>query len=196
MPLTAPVSAFAARKARQQQAKIVTASKPAPEVQSAAEPPSKRPRRSLEVAQPVETTAPETRGPRTRSSKKPDAPLPAENVKERQTKAVKKQDEEPLVAEAEEEFEEEESKSNATEDVREMSEDELASVAGDADGYESPAETPAELQNFPLSKSRINKKDIVYADGSTLCVRIKEKMVWMNMLGLCWIMLTPDRTWF
>ncbi|KAJ5132355.1 hypothetical protein N7448_006513 [Penicillium atrosanguineum] len=172
----APVSAFAARKARQQQAQIVTAPKAEPEVQPAAEPPSKRPRRSLEVDQPVETISPEPRGPRTRSSKKQDAPPPAGNVKERQVKAVKKQQEESQTAELEEESEEEESKGNATEDVHEMSENEVASVAGDADGFESPAETPAELQNFPLSKSRINKKDIVYADDSTLCVRIKEKM--------------------
>ncbi|KAJ5684244.1 uncharacterized protein N7477_000589 [Penicillium maclennaniae] len=172
----APVSAFAARKARQQQAQIVTATKPEPETLPAAEPPSKRPRRSLKVDQPVETKAPETRGPRTRSSRKPNAPLPAENVNGRQTKAVKKQQEEPNVNEAAEESDEEDSKGNATEDVCEMSEDEVASVAGDADGYESPVETPAELQNFPLSRSRINKKDIVYADASTLCVRIKEKM--------------------
>ncbi|KAJ6131607.1 hypothetical protein N7523_001313 [Penicillium sp. IBT 18751x] len=172
----APVSAFAARKARQQQAPIVTATKPEPETQPAAEPPSKRPRRSLEVDQLVETNAPETRDPRTRSSRKPNAPLPAENVNGRQTKAVKKQQEEPRVIEAAQESEEEDSKGNATEDVREMSEEEVASVAGDADGYESPVETPAELQNFPLSRSRINKKDIVYADASTLCVRIKEKM--------------------
>jgi hypothetical protein len=34
-------------------------------------------------------------------------------------------------------------------------------VVGDADGYESPTETPAELQNFPLSKARLNKSNIV-----------------------------------
>lgn len=61
-----------------------------------------------------------------------------------------------------------------------MDEDDVASVVGDADGYESPAETPAELQNFPLSKARLNKSNIVYSDESTLCIRIKERTVWTN----------------
>jgi polynucleotide 5'-hydroxyl-kinase GRC3/NOL9 len=183
MPSAAPVSAFAARKARQQQAQIATASKNEPDTQPAAEPPSKRPRRSLEVNESVETRSPETRVPRTRSSKKQDAPLPVEKVKGRQGRTTRKQQEEPQpqVPEHLEDSEEEVSEDNAAEED-DMTEDEIASVAGDADGYESPAETPAELQNFPLSKSRINKKDIVYADSSTLCVRIKEKMVWMDAL--------------
>ena len=58
-----------------------------------------------------------------------------------------------------------------------MAEDEVVSGAGDVDGYESPANTPAELQNFPLSKARLNKSNIVYADKEALCVRVKEKMV-------------------
>lgn len=180
MPSTAPVSAFAARKARQQQAQIATAPKNEPDAQPAAEPPSKRLRRSLEVDESTETNVPETRGPRTRSFKKQDALLPAEKVKGRKGKATRKEQEEPqaqVQKTREDSEEEEESEDNAAEGVDELTEDEIASVAGDADGYESPAETPAELQNFPLSKSRINKKDIVYADADTLCVRIKEKMV-------------------
>ena len=44
--------------------------------------------------------------------------------------------------------------------------------------YESPAtQIPAEIQNFPLSKARLNKNNIVYSDEHTLCVRIREKMV-------------------
>lgn len=42
--------------------------------------------------------------------------------------------------------------------------------------YESPT-IPAEIQNFPLSKTRLNKNNIVYSDEHKLCVRIKEKMV-------------------
>lgn len=30
---------------------------------------------------------------------------------------------------------------------------------------------------FPLSKIRLNKSNIVYSDEHTLCVRIREKMV-------------------
>lgn len=59
----------------------------------------------------------------------------------------------------------------------EMAEDEVASVIGDADGYESPADTPAELQNFPLSKARLSKGNVIYADEDTMCVRVKEKTV-------------------
>jgi polynucleotide 5'-hydroxyl-kinase GRC3/NOL9 len=176
MLFTAPVSAFAARKARQQQAQIATAPKSEPEVQPAPEHPSKRPRRSLDVEQPAEANGRETRGLRTRSSKKQDAPSPTDKVKGHQGEPAKSQPEEPQVSEVEEDTEEESSEVNAAEDVQEMSEDEVASVAGDADGFESPTETPAELQNFPLSKSRLNKKEIVYADANTLCVRIKERM--------------------
>jgi polynucleotide 5'-hydroxyl-kinase GRC3/NOL9 len=66
------------------------------------------------------------------------------------------------------------------EDEEEVAEDEVTSVIGDADGHESPADTPAELQNFPLSKARLNKSNIIYADDDTMCVRIKEKTVWQT----------------
>lgn len=67
----------------------------------------------------------------------------------------------------------------------EVSEEEVVSVLGDADGYESPADTPAELQNFPLSKARINKSNIIYADDSTLCIRINEKTVRVGLCNYC-----------
>lgn len=80
----------------------------------------------------------------------------------------------------------------------ENNDDTVASVNGDADGYvyrilihgyqllankcefsyESPTtQIPPEIQNFPLSKVRLNKNNIVYSDEHTLCVRIREKMV-------------------
>lgn len=34
-----------------------------------------------------------------------------------------------------------------------------------------------QLQEFPLSKTRLNKNNVVYSDEHRLCVRIKEKMV-------------------
>lgn len=43
--------------------------------------------------------------------------------------------------------------------------------------YESPTSTPAEIQNFPLSKVRLSKKNVVYSDENVLCLRIKEKTV-------------------
>lgn len=39
-----------------------------------------------------------------------------------------------------------------------------------------------ETQNFPLSKARLNRNNIVYSDEHTLCVRIKEKMVCYRLL--------------
>lgn len=74
-----------------------------------------------------------------------------------------------------------EAENQASEDVEEMGENEVASVIGDADGYESPADAQVELQNFPLSKARLNKNNIVYADDNTLCVRIKETTVCANL---------------
>jgi len=56
--------------------------------------------------------------------------------------------------------------------------------------YESASNLPVEVENFALSKTRLNKKNIVYADKHTLCVRIKEKMVgirkgdWKEAAGL------------
>lgn len=48
--------------------------------------------------------------------------------------------------------------------------------------YESPADTAVQVQDFPLSKARLNKNSIVYSDEHRLCVRIKEKMVCLS----CW----------
>lgn len=78
--------------------------------------------------------------------------------------------------------------------LEENNDDDAASINGDPDGYgyavlffgfwlttfryESPtAHIPAEMQNFPLSKERLSKSNIVYSDEYTLCVRISEKMV-------------------
>jgi hypothetical protein len=43
--------------------------------------------------------------------------------------------------------------------------------------YKSPTRIPADVENFTLSKTRLNLNDVVYSDEQTLCVRIKEKMV-------------------
>jgi polynucleotide 5'-hydroxyl-kinase GRC3/NOL9 len=171
------MSAVAARKARQQQAQI-SAPKHDVDVEIVTEPPPKRPRRSIEAGKTNGAIETETRGPRTRSSTKQDISLPAEDVKGR-----RKKDARPLVPQAQGETnEEEEADEGQADGPEEMSEDEVASVAGDADGYESPADTSTELQNFPLSKARLNKSTILYADEDTLCVRLKERMVCANRL--------------
>ena len=51
----------------------------------------------------------------------------------------------------------------------------------DDDGYESP-DAPAEVENFPLSKGRLAKSNIVYSNKDVLCVRIREKMVRLTRL--------------
>lgn len=86
----------------------------------------------------------------------------------------------PELEDTHEHLSDEQSEKDQVEHTEKMDEDDIASVMGDADGYESPAETPAELQNFPLSKARLNESNIVYSDESTLCIRIKERTVWMN----------------
>lgn len=174
------VSAFAARKARQQQAQKASAQKTEREVEPPIEPPSKRLRRSTEAEETKGSQVAETNGPRTRSKGMQDGSTVARTVKGPR-KASSKSPKSELVlraSEPQEEFEESaEAETQATEGMGEMSEDEVASVVGDADGYESPTHAQVELQNFPLSKVRLNKSNIVYGDGNTLCVRIKEKTV-------------------
>lgn len=179
MPSPAPVSALsavAARKARQQQAQ---AAKTEVIVEITNEPPTKRPRRSLEGQQ-VTHNGEEPKGPRTRSSTKQDASSPAVTRAGRQKKSSKSEQLESQsngVVEENGDSDQDEIEQDQTEVEEEMADDEVASVIGDADGYESPADTPAELQNFPLSKVRLTKSNILYADDDTMCVRIKEKTV-------------------
>ncbi|KAJ6138559.1 hypothetical protein N7471_005045 [Penicillium samsonianum] len=170
------VAALAARRARQQQAQSVNAPKDAPQAIIESEPPSKKSRQSLEGPEATETNE-KHRGTRTKAAKKPDEPLPAETMPERPVRVTRPQTSE-VKSEVEDTLkhpEDKQSEKDQVEDAGEMDEDDIASVVGDADGYESPAETPAELQNFPLSKARLNKSNIVYSDESTLCIRIKER---------------------
>jgi polynucleotide 5'-hydroxyl-kinase GRC3/NOL9 len=148
---------------------------------NATEPPSKKPRRSLDVA---ETETNGERRPRTRAAKKQDEPFSAGKSPEQPTRATRshKSESQPEPENAPEELDIE-SEQEEVANADEMDEDEVASVVGDADGYESPAETPAEFQNFPLSKARLNKNNIVYSDSNTLCVRIKERTVCTELPG-------------
>jgi polynucleotide 5'-hydroxyl-kinase GRC3/NOL9 len=159
----------------------VTASKVEVVVEAPAEPPSKRPRRSLEGGQLTEMNGTESKGRQTRSAKNQEVPIALDTTTGRPKKAnqAKPSKLEPEVLAAQEEIENEDSDEDIAGGPEEMDEDEVASVAGDADGYESPTET-TELQNFPLSKARLNKNSIVYADDSVLCIRIKEKTVGLS----------------
>ena len=141
----------------------------------------------------AEENGAESLGPRTRSSKKQEASRISESTSKQSKKATRLDRNQTLqtteILNSHEEPDYDESKEYPLEGADEMTEDEDASVAGDADGYKSPMDTPAELQNFPLSKARLSKNNIVYGDDNTLCVRIREKMVWFNRsrrrLDLC-----------
>ena len=142
--------------------------------------PLKKSRQSLEGPEATETNE-ERHGTRTKGAKKQDEPLPAETTPEHPVRATRPQktEVEREVGNTPKHPEDEQFEKDQVEDAGDMDEDDIASVVGDADGYE----TPAELQNFPLSKARLNKSNIVYSDESTLCVRIKERTVWTNLPG-------------
>ncbi|KAJ5326820.1 Pre-mRNA cleavage complex II Clp1 [Penicillium brevicompactum] len=169
------VAALAARRARQQQTVVEDAPKVAPQPVVESEPPSKKPRRSLDVAEATETND-DRQNPPTRAAKKQDKQLPAGDRPKRATRATQPLETQPEGEQAiQDGSEDEQVATDAVENNDEMDENDVASVVGDADGYESPAETPVELQNFPLSKARLNKSNIVYSDENTLCIRIKER---------------------
>lgn len=171
------VAALAARRARQQQTVVEDAPQVAPQPVVESEPPSKKPRRSLDVAEATETND-DHQNPPTRAAKKQDKQLPAGDRPKRATRATQPLETQPEGEQAVQDgSEDEQVATDAVENNDEMDENDVASVVGDADGYESPAETPAELQNFPLSKARLNKSNIVYSDENTLCIRIKERAV-------------------
>lgn len=182
-PLSA-VAALAARRAQQKQAQSAEVPKDAPQVIVESGPPSKKPRRSLEGTEAIGTNE-EPRGKRTMAAKKPDQPLDVESTPKGPVKVtrIRRSKQQTEVQDNHERVEDEDSEKDQVENAEEMDEDDIASVAGDVDGYESPVETPTELQNFPLSKARLNKSNIVYSDENTLCIRIKERTVCTEIFG-------------
>ncbi|KAE8418664.1 hypothetical protein BDV36DRAFT_308406 [Aspergillus pseudocaelatus] len=176
----APMSAVAARKARQQQMQAAVAVAKPSQAESVQEPPSKKARHSPEQAAPTPPASGEPQGRTTRSSKRK-----AESLKA--SKPVEKKEKTPLVESSEQlpvhtSPQEPEDLSSSDEEPEEQNPIErendagIAPLRGDVDGYESPADTSGPVQEFPLSKTRLNKNNIVYSDEHTLCVRIKEKM--------------------
>ncbi|PYH40543.1 putative RNA processing protein Grc3 [Aspergillus saccharolyticus JOP 1030-1] len=173
----APVSAFAARKARQQQAQSAAAAVEKPVAfEPAGEPPSKKARRSPEEA----TAGEQERTQPRRSTRRKDVdPVeqPAEEARRvtRSHKAPqpKAQDIAPSTEEHASSDAESEAENAAVEEANGVG---FTPLQGDDDEYESPADTPVQMQDFPLSKTRLNKNNVVYSDEHRLCVRIKEKM--------------------
>ncbi|KAL2868610.1 putative RNA processing protein Grc3 [Aspergillus lucknowensis] len=167
---TAPVSAFAARKARLQQTKTVVTAENSTHPELTAEPPTKRPRRSLE--QPLSQSVPEDDAQRA-TKQGPVKVTQAVVVKGIRTARPTKLDDAAAIEESEDRssFNEESEEEDAVEGNAGM-----MVVPGTEAGYESPADTPGVAMEFPLSKIRLNKSNIVYSDERTLCVRIWEKM--------------------
>ncbi|KAJ0416819.1 hypothetical protein BJY00DRAFT_220401 [Aspergillus carlsbadensis] len=166
---SAPVSAFAARKARMQQTQTIVATEKITHADLTIEPPSKRPRRSLEETQP------QSRQDAAKQVAKRGA-VKAEKVAQTTvhngTRSVQTRKAEDVVVD------ESGNQSSSDESEEDVLEENAAvmPVPETEDGYESPADTPALTMEFPLSKTRLNKSSIVYGDEHTLCVRIREKM--------------------
>ncbi|KAK1147403.1 Polynucleotide 5'-hydroxyl-kinase grc3 [Aspergillus melleus] len=180
-PTAAPMSAVAARKARQQQAQAaVTPMKP-PKPESSGEPPSKKARRTPEEEE--ENSAPaapaEDRRQTRRSTRRKTEDSKIQNTPEKKVKAPASKPVEqvpPLNTSLSNENEgaSEEESEDENDIVRENG---VGTAQNDDDEYESPADTPALAQEeFPLSRTRVNKSNIVYSDEERLCVRIKDKM--------------------
>ncbi|KAL4926842.1 putative RNA processing protein Grc3 [Aspergillus undulatus] len=170
----APLSAVAARKARQQQAQAQTVTtETSTFTESASEPPSKKPRRSLDETQPQliakgdakRTTRRTTRQTTVKAEKVPQTV--ESRTWEPRTKKV-----EVAVDDREDQTS---SEASEGEDAVEENSAGVIAVPAAEDGYESPAD-PTLTMEFPLSKMRLNKSNIVYSDEQTLCVHIREKL--------------------
>ncbi|KAL4763871.1 putative RNA processing protein Grc3 [Aspergillus foveolatus] len=139
----------------------------------AAEPPSKRPRRSLQESQAQSTSEEVTKRTSKRRAAKAEKVQRVDSGTITGTRETRKKNPEIEV----EDLEKEPSSSEESEGEDAVEENAAGVVAVPAaeDGYESPADNTMTVV-FPLSKSRLNKNNIVYSDEDTLCVRIQEKL--------------------
>ncbi|KAL1967595.1 hypothetical protein VTN77DRAFT_3110 [Rasamsonia byssochlamydoides] len=162
------VSAIAARRARQQQSQIHTPKNASPTRESDEEPPAKKARPS---------PARETNGRQEITLKKGSERKSGQHATGKNSeKQVKLKSETPDLTPTRE----------TASDVSDEEPEDYSSVISDSggeneagqdeDGFESPSNLPAEIEDFALSKTRLNKSNVVYSDESVLCVRIKEKM--------------------
>ncbi|KAF4208735.1 hypothetical protein CNMCM8927_009332 [Aspergillus lentulus] len=183
---TAPVSAFAARKARQQQAQPVEPEKTV-QNEPVVEPPSKRARRSPEEGAARQAANGNDRVQTRRSTRRKAESLSSVELAEKQPHrsagATRAHISERTQAPEKGGADTSDAAEEADEDILEQ-ENGVGAIAveDDAEGYESPVDDLPQIQDFPLSKTRLNKSNIVSSDEHTLCVRIKEKMT-LVLLG-------------
>ncbi|KAL6237686.1 polynucleotide 5'-hydroxyl-kinase grc3 [Aspergillus navahoensis] len=173
----APVSAFAARKARlqqtQTQAQIIVTSETTARAEPAIEPPSKRPRRSLEESQAQLTPKEDTKRIGKRGTVKAEKAQMVDNGTETVTRETRRKKPEAEIEDREKEASS--SEESEEEDAVEENAAGVVAVPAVEDGYESPVDNTMTVE-FPLSKIRLNKSNIVYSDEDTLCILIREKM--------------------
>ncbi|RAK92415.1 hypothetical protein BO79DRAFT_235679 [Aspergillus costaricaensis CBS 115574] len=176
----APVSAFAARKARQQQAQATAAAVKPPVAEPVVEPPPKRARRSLDepvVPAAIEENRVQTRRSSRRKEEQAKVEKPTPKARNDQPpKTSKKVPEHDTSKDVEDQAPSDEESEEPEIVVENTGVIGLEPIQNDEEGYESPADTAVQVQEFPLSKARLNKNSIVYSDEHRLCVRIKEKM--------------------
>ncbi|KAL4906681.1 polynucleotide 5'-hydroxyl-kinase grc3 [Aspergillus multicolor] len=169
----APVSAFAARKARlqQTQTQTVVTTETTTHAEPAGEPPSKKPRRSLEETQAQSTPKEDAKRATKRGTVKVERTQRVDNGTVTRETRRKKTEVQVEVPEEEASSSEESEGENA---VEENAADVIAVPAAE-ESYESPADNTMTIE-FPLSKMRLNKSSIVYSNEDTLCVHIQEKL--------------------
>ncbi|RDW72298.1 putative RNA processing protein Grc3 [Aspergillus mulundensis] len=169
----APISAFAARKARlqQTQTQTVVTTETTTHTEPAGEPPSKKPRRSLEESQAQSTPKEDAKRTTKRGTVKVEKTQRADNgTAARETRRKKVE-----VEVEQRETEASSSEESEGEDAVEENAAGVIAVPAAEDGCEFPADNTMTVE-FPLSKMRLNKSNIVYSDEDTLCVRIREKL--------------------
>ncbi|KAA8647215.1 hypothetical protein EYZ11_012039 [Aspergillus tanneri] len=175
-PAPASVSAFAARKARQEQSQVATPPARPLNSESAGEPPSKKARRSSEDEKcSAQATGKDDHVQTRRSWRRK-----AENLKVQEASEKKKTVLRPKPTERCPDHSPSQSNGNqAPSDGESEGQSIIVGESGadapedDANGYETPVDTTV-VQDFPLSKMRLNKSNIVYSDEHTLCIKIKE----------------------
>ncbi|KAL5343409.1 hypothetical protein BJX70DRAFT_354101 [Aspergillus crustosus] len=169
----AAVSAFAVRKARMQKTQTVITTEVSMRTEPAGEPPSKKPRRSLEDTQlqPTPENVPAKPATKRGTLKAEKAPQRAIGNGAPNTRSTKMETAIAIDRDSQ-------TSSEEPDDEDAVEERGVGVIAAPVteDGYESPADTSAVTMEFPLSKIRLNRSNIVYSDEDTLCVRIREKL--------------------
>ncbi|KAJ9303910.1 hypothetical protein DTO217A2_6610 [Paecilomyces variotii] len=163
------LSAIAARRARQSQQQVIVPISPSPDPRATEEPPTKRTKPSPPTDEKWTDSA-KPRPDRRRRNKKNAAERQQDVITDSTPQVSRLRSDEPSADESRWE------EGNGDISMSDGVEEEILAQNEDDESYESPTNIATEIENFPLSKTRLNKSSIVYADEHRLCVRIREKM--------------------